>query len=407
MSTFTPDHNAMRTWRHQIHQNPELGFEEHNTSQLVAGLLREWGYEVHTGIAETGVVGKLVFGTGNGPRLGLRADMDALPLQESTGLPWQSQIPGKMHACGHDGHTAILLGAAQAIAERHAAGHNFGNGILHLIFQPAEELGGGGGALRMIEEGLFDRFPCDAIFGLHNYPGVPVGRCEFRSGPFMCSSDKVRITFHGRGGHGGLPQMSADPTLALAATVCGLQSIIGRNLDPLDTGVISVGQLHAGDTYNIIPDTGELELSVRALQPAARKRIHERITELCNHQASAYSCTAEIEYEMGYPVLHNDAAQAELIKAIATEVFGADQVDSQASPLSASEDFAYMLEQVPGCYVLIGNGDNGYESGQRLGPCSVHNPHYDFNDECLPLGATLWCSLTEQYFKNPAFSDKA
>jgi hippurate hydrolase len=399
MVSFDLDLPAMKEWRHRIHQHPELGFEEQATSQLVAECLQQWGYEVHRGLAQTGVVGRLVFGDGSGPCLGLRADMDALPLQEQTGLPWQSQIAGKMHACGHDGHTAILLGAAKALAQINTSDTTL-NGTLHLIFQPAEEVGGQGGAQRMIDEGLFDQFPCDAIFALHNYPGIAVGRCEFRSGPFMCSSDKVLIRFRGKGGHGGLPQLAVDPTQPLAACVLGLQSLIARNLDPLDSGVISIGRLKAGEVYNIIPEEGLLELSVRALQPRVRERLQQRIVALAEQMAEAYECTAQVEYEYGYPVLINSEIESLQIETVAREVFGADQVNASSQPLTGSEDFAYMLQQVPGCYVLIGNGDNGFAHGHRTGPCSVHNPHYDFNDESLEGGARLWVALATHYFSN-------
>ena len=385
----------MREWRHQIHANPELGFEELETSSMVLGLLKNWGYQVTTGFAETGLVAQRVFGLGTGPKIGIRADMDALPIQEETGLPYQSQIPGKMHACGHDGHTAILLGAAKAISELDSSSFN---GTLNLIFQPAEEVGGGGGAQRMIDDGLFEQFPCDAIFALHNYPGVPVGRCEFRAGPFMCSSDVVRIKFSGKGGHGGLPQMAIDPSLPMASTLLGLQSIIGRNIDPLDTGVISVGCISGGHTYNIIAETAELELSVRALQPEVRSKLRERIETLAKSQAASYDCTAEISYTLGYPVLVNAGTPVEQVKQIATAVLGEEKVDSNARPLTGSEDFAYMLQQVPGCYLLIGNGDNGHVDGVRSGPCSVHNPHYDFNDDALDVGARIWVQLAEHFF---------
>lgn len=394
------DLNAMKQWRHRIHQHPELGFEEQATSQLVADCLQQWGYEVHQGLAKTGVVGRLVFGDGSGPRLGLRADMDALPLQEETGLPWQSQVAGKMHACGHDGHTAILLGAAQVLAQMHQNTPGL-NGTVHLIFQPAEEVGGQGGAQRMIDEGLFEQFPCDAIFALHNYPGVPVGQCEFRSGSFMCSSDKVLIRFRGKGGHGGLPQLAIDPTQPLAATVLGLQSLIARNLDPLDTGVISIGRLKAGEVYNIIPEEAMLELSVRALQPQVRERLHQRILGLAEQMAAAYECTAELEYEYGYPVLVNSEPETQRIAQVARKVLGDENVNAQSQPLTGSEDFAYMLQQLPGCYVLIGNGDNGFAQGQRTGPCSVHNPHYDFNDNALETGGRLWVALATDYLSNP------
>ncbi|MAK55011.1 MAG: amidohydrolase [Pusillimonas sp.] len=388
----------MKEWRHAIHQFPELGFEEERTSALVAQCLNDWGYEVHTGLAETGVVGKLIVGSGVGPKLGLRAEMDALPIHEATGLPWQSQVNGKMHACGHDGHTAIMMGAAKALAQMNAEGKLPGNGVVHIIFQPAEEIGGGGGAQRMIQEGLFDLFPCDAIFALHNLPGTPVGHCFFRAGPFMCSSDKVVIRFQGKGGHGAMPELSQDPTLPLAATLMGLQTIIGRNLSPFESGVISVGRVAAGASYNIIPEQAELELSVRALQPEIREKLRERIESMATHQAKAYNCSVNIEYELGYPVLVNDQTQAKLLGQAAKQTFGENHVNEQALPLANSEDFAYMLQKVPGCYLIIGNGDNGHEHGQRLGPCSVHNPHYDFNDACLSYGAEFWLNLTKLFF---------
>ena len=398
---FIPDEAAMKTWRQAIHQHPELGFNEFSTSRFVADCLAQWGFEVHAGIATTGVVGTLSWGNSGGergPRLGLRADMDALPIQEQTGLPWASRNPGRMHACGHDGHTAILLGAAQVFGCLHREGRLPGSGTLNLIFQPAEELGGGGGAKRMLDEGLFERFPCDAIFALHNYPGVPTGHFRFRPGPFMASSDKVLIRFDGKGGHGALPQLAIDPTLPAAATVLALQTIVGRNVDPVDMAVISVGRMTAGKTYNVIPETAELELSVRALRPAVRDRLENRIGELARGQADAYGVGCEIRYERGYPVLVNSAAETRLAVEAAREVAGAAQVEEDAAPLSGSEDFAFMLQRVPGCYLLIGNGDNGFAGGERLGPCSVHNPHYDFNDACLGPGAAFWVALGRRFF---------
>ena len=394
------DAEQMKVWRHAIHRNPELGFEEHATSALVAEQLRAWGYEVHTGIAITGVVGVLRVGDRSGPRIGLRADMDAIPVQEMTGLPWASVNPGKMHGCGHDGHTAMLLGAARALASRASNGELSGNGTLVLIFQPAEELGGGGGARRMIDEGLFERFPCDAIFGMHNFPGIPVGEVHVRPGAFMASSDKVLIRFVGRGGHGGMPHMAVDPTLPAAATVLGLQSIVGRNVNPNLAAVISVGRMQAGSAYNVIAESAELELSVRTLDAEVRDLVERRIRELADNQARAYGCSTEIRYERGYPVLINAAAQTAFAVAVARKTFGADHVVDDTQPLTGSEDFAFLLEQVPGCYLLVGNGDNGHADGKWAGGCMVHNPHYDFNDACLAVGARLWIGLVEQYFQN-------
>lgn len=396
--TVQPNLDNMKTWRHQIHQHPELGFEEVATSQLVTERLKAWGYEVHTGIAETGVVGVLRWGTGSGPRLGLRADMDALPIHEQTGLPWASQVAGKMHACGHDGHTSILLGAAEALAHLYHQEALPGSGTLTLIFQPAEELGGGGGARRMIAEKLFERFPCDALYALHNHPGKPAGHFYFREGAFLASSDKVKITFIGKSGHSAMPHLAVDPTLSAAATVMALQSIVGRNVDPNHASVISVGRLQAGNTYNIIPETAELELSVRTLDPEVRDTIEQRIRTLAQSQADAFDCRCDVVYERGYPVLINAPAETQLAIETARELFGDERVEAPATPLTASEDCAFFLEQVPGCYLMVGNGDNGYAQGAHLGPCSVHNPHYDFNDECLTPAAAFWLGLVSRYF---------
>lgn len=395
---FHPDEAAMKSWRHTIHQHPELGFNEFATSRLVSECLAQWGYEVHCGIATTGVVGTLRWGEG-GPRLGLRADMDALPIEELTGLPWASRTPGQMHACGHDGHTAMLLGAAQVFGRMHREGRLPGSGTLNLIFQPAEELGGGGGAQRMLDEGLLERFPCDAVFAMHNYPGVPTGHFCFRSGSFMASSDRVLIRFKGKGGHGALPHLAVDPMLPAATTVLALQTIVGRNVDPIDAAVISVGRIVAGNTYNVIPEMVEIELSVRALRPEVRDLLKARIRGLVEGQAAAFGVAGEVHYERGYPVLVNSVNETRLAVEVARELVGAARVVDDAPPLSGSEDFAFILQQVPGCYLLIGNGDSGFCGGEHLvGPCSVHNPHYDFNDACLAPGAAFWVALGERFF---------
>lgn len=394
---FPPDEAAMKSWRHAIHQHPELGFNEFATSRLVSECLAQWGYEVHCRIATTGVVGTLRWGEG-GPRLGLRADMDALPIEELTGLPWASRTPGQMHACGHDGHTAMLLGAAQVFGRMHRERRLTGSGTLNLIFQPAEELGGGGGAQRMLDEGLLERFPCDAVFAMHNYPGVPTGHFCFRSGSFMASSDRVLIRFNGKGGHGALPHLAVDPMLPAATTVLALQTIVGRNVDPIDAAVISVGRIVAGNTYNVIPEMVEIELSVRALRPEVRDLLEARIRGLVEGQAAAFGVAGEVHYERGYPVLVNSVNETRLAVEVARELVGAARVVADAPPLSGSEDFAFILQQVPGCYLLIGNGDSGFGAGEHLGPCSVHNPHYDFNDACLAPGAAFWVALGERFF---------
>ena len=370
--------------RRDIHAHPELGFEEHRTAALVAGKLADWGYEVFTGIGGTGVVGRLVRGAG-GKRLGLRADMDALPIQEASGRDWASRTPGLMHGCGHDGHTATLLAAARLIAEDAEF-----EGTLHLIFQPAEE--GGGGALRMMADGLFERFPCDAIFALHNMPGLETGSFHFRQGPSMASSDYATVTLHGVGGHGAMPHTTADTVVAAASIVMALQTVISRNVDPLQSAVVTVGALHAGQANNVIPAEAKLELSVRALDPQVRVLLRERIFELVQQQAASFKVRAEIDWRDGYAVLVNAAEPTRLAAQVAIELFGADRVHTEAKPLTASEDFAFMLEKVPGCYFLVGNGGPG-----SAGACMVHNPGYDFNDEIIEPGARLWLALLEKF----------
>jgi hippurate hydrolase len=390
------DAEEMRRWRHALHRRPELGFEEFETSALVTKLLREWGYEVTTGIAGTGLVGVLPFRPGPA-RLGIRAEMDALPIQESTGLAWASEVAGKMHACGHDGHTTMLLGAARALSRLREQGVDW-RGTLHLIFQPAEELGGAGGARRMIDEGVFERFPCDAVFAMHNHPTGEAGRFYLREGAFMASSDKVRLRFRGRGGHGAMPHLAVDPVLTASTTVVALQSVVARNIDPFASAVVTVGQVHAGTAYNVIPETAELELSVRALDPEVRDRLEQRIREIAHGQAQAAGAQCEIDYERGYPVLVNTPEETRLAARVARKLFGNEQVAENATPLCASEDFAYMLQRRPGCYVMIGNGDNGFAAGERVGACSVHNPGFDFNDDNLAPGARFWVGLAEEFF---------
>jgi hippurate hydrolase len=315
--------------------------------------------------------------------------MDALPIAEASGRPWSSRQPGLMHACGHDGHTAILLAAARLIAED-AQFH----GTVHLIFQPAEE--GGGGALRMMADGLFDRFPCDAVFALHNMPGLEAGHFFFRQGPSMASSDYASITLHGVGGHGAMPQTTADPVVAAAAIVMALQTVVSRNVDPLQTAVVTVGALQAGQANNVIPAQAQLEMSVRALDPQVRVLLRQRICELVEAQAASFKVRAEIDWRDGYAVLVNAAEPTRLATQVALDLFGDERVHTDARPLTASEDFAFMLEQVPGCYVLVGNGGPG-----TAGACMVHNPGYDFNDDLIEPGACLWLGLVEQFLATP------
>ena len=370
--------------RRDIHRHPELAFEEHRTSELVASKLEAWGYRVHRGLGGTGVVGTLQ--RGNSKRsLGLRADMDALPIQEKTGLDWASQSPGLMHACGHDGHTAMLLAASQALAEDDGF-----NGTLHVIFQPAEE--GGGGAVRMMQDGLFELFPCDAIFAMHNMPGVPAGHFVFREGPAMASSDYVTIRVHGTGGHGAMPHRCADPLVAASSIVLALQTVVSRNVDPLETAVVTVGALHAGQANNVIPALATLELSVRALRPDVRLLLESRIKSLVAAQAESFGVTAEIDWKPGYCVLVNSAKETDFARQVALNMLGADKVTPQGPAITGSEDFAFMLEKVPGSYLLIGNGD-----GDSAGACMVHNPGYDFNDDNIAIGSAYWINLAKAF----------
>jgi hippurate hydrolase len=374
--------------RRDIHRHPELAFAEHRTSALVAEKLRSWGYGVTTGLGGTGVVGQLVRGT-SGKRLGLRADMDALPIHEATGADWSSCHHGVMHACGHDGHTAMLLAAAQRLAEEGGF-----DGTLNLIFQPAEE--GGGGALKMMEDGLFEQFPCDAIFAMHNMPGHPQGQLVFRAGPMMASSDYATITLHGVGGHGAMPHQAADPVVAAASVIMALQTVVSRNTDPLQPAVVTVGAVHAGQANNVIPATARLELSVRALAPQVRVLLEQRIRSLVHSQAESFGVRAEIDWRAGYAVLVNSASETAQALAVAQAHFGTDQVLPDGPMLTGSEDFAFMLEKVPGSYLLIGNG-RGEGDGPASAACMVHHPGYDFNDANLPVGAAYWVALAERF----------
>jgi hippurate hydrolase len=374
--------------RRDIHQHPELAFEEHRTADLVASKLESWGYAVHRGLGGTGVVGTLKRGDGK-RKLGIRADMDALPINENTGLAWASSTPGIMHACGHDGHTAILLAAAKAIAQNDSPDSSF-NGTLNLIFQPAEE--GGGGAVRMMEDGLFTHHPCDAVFALHNMPGVPVGHFVFREGAAMASSDYASIRIKGKGGHGAMPHRAADALLAAAAIVLALQTVVSRNVDPLHTAVVTVGALHAGQANNVIPELATMELSVRALDPQVRLLLEQRIKALVTAQAESYGVTAEIDWRKGYCVLVNAVKETDFARQVAIDLVGAERVTLQGQALTGSEDFAFMLEQIPGSYLLIGNGD-----GDSAGACMVHNPGYDFNDDNIATGADYWKALVKAF----------
>jgi hippurate hydrolase len=372
--------------RRQIHAQPELAYQEHQTAALVAERLERWGYEVHRGLGGTGVVGTLRSGTST-KHLGLRADMDALPITETSGKPWASRVLGTMHACGHDGHTAMLLAAA-----RHLAATRRFDGILHLVFQPAEE--GLGGAKKMIEDGFFDLFPCDAMFGLHNMPGFPVGQLGFLAGPMMASSDTAIVTVRGKGGHGAKPHKAVDTVVAAASIVMALQTVVSRNVPPLDMGIVTVGAFQSGNAPNVIPETATLRLTIRAYRPEVRDLLQERITAIIHAQAAVYGATAEIDYQRRYPMVINDPEQTAFARQVALDWVGEAGLIRDLQPLTGSEDFSFFLEKVPGCYFLIGNGEG------EAGGCDVHNPGYDFNDAALGTGASYWVKLAEAYLTN-------
>lgn len=376
----------LREIRHQIHGNPELGLQEFKTSALVAEKLRQWGYEVEQGLATTGVVATLKVGDGE-KSIGLRADMDALPIYENSGKPWASKHPGLMHACGHDGHTTILLGAARYFAETRRF-----NGTLRLIFQPAEEMINGGEI--MVKEGLFDRFPCDVIFGMHNMPGLPVGKFFFQPGALMASMDQFHITVRGCGGHGAIPHKAIDPVLVAAHITTALQSIVSRNVDPLEAAVITVGSIVAGEAANVIPDSAEMKISVRSLSRDTRQLLLTRIPALAQAQAASFGATAEVTHVNGTPVLVNDEEMARFAWQVACKTFGEDRAEFGIKPLMGSEDFSFMLEAQPkGGFLLFGNGDVGE------GSCMVHNPGYDFNDASLVPASSYWGALIEAWLQ--------
>ena len=369
--------------RRAIHRNPELAYQEHATADLVAERLQRWGYEVHRGLGGTGVVGTLRSGRSL-RRIGLRADMDALPIAEASGKPWASQVLGKMHACGHDGHTAMLLSAA-----RHLAATSRFDGIVHLVFQPAEE--GQAGARKMLEDGFLDLFPCEAMFGMHNMPSRPAGKFVVVPGFAMASSDTAIIRVRGKGGHGAMPHVAVDPIVAASSIVMALQTVVARNVPPLQMGIVTVGAFLAGDAPNVIPGQAELRLTVRAFRPDVRDLLEQRITEIAQAQALSYGAVAEVEYQRRYPVLHNHPKESGFCEQVIRDWLGDDALLAGMEPVTGSEDFAFFLEKVPGCYVFIGNGE-GEEGG-----CMVHNPGYDFNDRVLSTGASYWVRLVESY----------
>lgn len=368
--------------RRDLHAHPELAFEEHRTADLVARHLEAAGIEVHRGLARTGVVGVLRNGSSR-RAIGLRADMDALPIQEQNLFPHRSRHAGRMHACGHDGHTAMLLAAAEYLA----ANRDF-DGTVYFIFQPAEETVGG--ARVMIEEGLFERFPMDAVYGLHNWPGLPVGQFAVHTGPVMACSDQFDIVIQGHGAHAAFPHQGRDPTLAGAALVQALQSIVSRNLDPVDAAVLSITRFHAdGGAYNVIPERAELSGTVRAFRPEVQDQVEAAMERICAGIGATYGVQVNFTYQRGYPPTVNDPTEAARCREVLEALVGAENVRCDLKPAMGAEDFAYFLKARPGCYVWIGNGPGE-------GGCMLHHPRYDFNDELLPIGASYWVRLTQR-----------
>ncbi len=380
--------------RRDIHAHPELCFEEVRTADVVAAKLTEWGIPIHRGLGTTGVVGIVKSGTSS-RAIGLRADMDALPMQEYNTFAHASQHKGKMHACGHDGHTAMLLAAAQ-----HFAKHRNFDGTVYLIFQPAEE--GGGGAREMIKDGLFDKFPMDAVFGMHNWPGTEVGKFAVSAGPVMASSNEFRIVIRGKGSHAALPHNGIDPVPIACQMVQAFQTIISRNKKPVDAGVISVTMIHAGEATNVVPDSCELQGTVRTFSFEVLDLIQERMQQIAEGICATFGAKCEFEFVRNYPPTINHAAEAAFAREVMTRIVGADNVNLQ-EPTMGAEDFAFMLQAKPGAYCFIGNGDGGHrDQGHGAGPCTIHNPSYDFNDDLIPLGGTYWVRLAEDWFARPA-----
>ena len=371
----------MQNWRRDIHSHPEIAFEEHRTAKLVADKLESFGLEVETGIAGTGVVGTLKKGTGN-RSIGLRADLDALLINETNDFPHKSKVPGKMHACGHDGHTTMLLGAAKYLAEK----GNF-DGTINFIFQPAEENEGGGKV--MIDEGLFDKYPVESVYGMHNIPGMPVGSFAMKPGPIMASFDIFNLKIIGKGGHAAMPHTAIDPIIIGTKIVDAYQSIVSRYIDPQQPVVLSVTQFHGGDAYNVIPNEIEMKGTIRCFSSTVQLAMEKQMKQITSSICSAYGADYEFEYEHRYPATVNSEDEVEVSAKVAKEISGEDMVSLSPTPSMGSEDFAFMLQEKPGSYIWIGNGD-------LEGSCMLHNPGYDFNDEILPIGATYWVNIAEE-----------
>ena len=382
--------------RQDIHAHPELGYEEVRTSNLVATRLEEWGIEVHRGLATTGVVG-VIQGKGNSTRaIGLRADMDALPMQEINTFAHASKTPGKMHGCGHDGHTAMLLAAARYLAQT----RDF-DGRVIVIFQPAEE--GGGGAKRMVDEGLFEQFPVEAVFGMHNWPGLPVGTFGVNSGPIMASANEFKIVITGKGAHAGMPHFGVDPVMTAVQMAQAFQTIVTRNRNPLDAAVLSLTQIHTGSADNVIPETAEMRGTVRTFTETTLDLIESRMRTIAEHTAAAMNCTVDFEFVRNYPATVNHAAESAFSADVLRDIVGTERVDANIAPSMGAEDFAFMLQARPGSYIWLGAGEGEHRApGHGMGPCMLHNGSYDFNDALLPVGATYWVELAKRWLARPA-----
>lgn len=378
--------------RRDIHAHPELCFEEHRTAELVAQKLQAWGIPMIRGLGGTGVVGIIKNGTSE-RAIGLRADMDALPMQEINTFEHTSRHAGKMHACGHDGHTAMLLGSALYLSK-----HKNFDGTVYLIFQPAEE--GGGGARRMMDEGLFEQCPMEAVFGMHNWPGAAVGTFGVTAGPMMASSNEFEVIVRGKGAHAAQPHKGIDPIMAAIQIAQSWQTIVSRNASPLESVVLSVTQIHSGSATNVIPDEATLIGTVRCFSDAMIDLVERRMQTIAQHVAAAFDATVDFEFKRNYPPLVNHPKETAFAADVMRAIVGAENVDHQVEPTMGAEDFAYFLQSKPGCYVFIGNGDGAHrDMGHGLGPCNLHNPSYDFNDDLLPIGATYWVRLAEAYLQ--------
>ena len=389
IESILADAAVIAAMRRDIHAHPELCFQEERTADVIAKALTDWGIPIHRGLGKTGVVGIVKNGS-SARAVGLRADIDALPMTEHNHFAHASQHPGKMHACGHDGHTAMLLGAA-----KHLAKHRNYDGTVYLIFQPAEE--GGGGAREMIKDGLFEKFPMEAVFGAHNWPGMAVGQFALKSGPCFASSNEFRITIRGKGAHAALPHNGIDPVPVACQMVQAFQTIVTRNKKPTDAAVISVTMIHTGEATNVVPDFAEIQGTVRTFTLPVLDLIERRMREIAQHTAAAFGAEVAFEFHRNYPPTINHRAEAEFVRGVMTELVGADNA-LEFEPTMGAEDFSFFLQHKPGAYFVIGNGDGAHrEQGHGLGPCTLHNPNYDFNDALIPLGATLWVRLAERW----------